>query len=305
MADAHFEEFCSATLPRMLHEGCGVEEPLANAIGADIRSRGEAFARLDPISQGVLAASFVEDVVEYQPAEVSSRMKAATAVVVRNSLLEQVHAAGAVNDARIEAITTSGARALAEFLGTDHDQADEPSRDDPFADLSAKFPRAWAALSALATAVVSGGRVTARQVQAPVPSWPGPDEVLTADRAESNSKVVIRSGIEPSMDDRLVEMLREGVASRDSAFIVPSLSRISRNSSVLHHAIELLLARDGQIITTNYWIRPSEVWARRGRLLVPDVTRPTSGFEELRGLSGRHRKTVESVAHSLLALPQD
>lgn len=300
IAARDFREFCHGVIPGMLHKACGVEASLANAIGADIFRRAEAFAALDIIAQGLLAAPFVEDVVDFEPMDVSIRLKAATAVVVRNSLLEQAHACGPVNAGGIEAITTSGARALSEFLEIDRHQSSASSGENLFGSLSAKFPRAWAALSALSIAVSSGGgRVSCMKVDAPAPKWPEAREVVSARRSEHNAEVVVRSGIEAVMDDQLLERLRAVTDSKDYVFFLPSLSRVSRNLDVLLYALELLLANGGQILTTNYLMRTNEVWVRRGRLLAASAERTTSGLDDLRGLSGAHRKVVQEAAKSL------
>jgi hypothetical protein len=73
-----------------------------------------------------------------------------------------------------------------------------------------------------------------------------------------------------------------------------SLSRISRNSRKLLRVLEFLLAHRARILTTNYLLTDKEVWVRRRELIKPDSKHPMKGFEALSGLSGTHRKTVES-----------
>src|SRR5438445_11891235 len=108
--------FCQEHLPTLLHEACGVDQALAQQIGEDVLVRAEAFAALDPASQDILTVPFVEEVFDYQPREASPRMKAAVAVVVRNSCLEEAHVSGPVNPGGIEAITTMAAGSLSQLI---------------------------------------------------------------------------------------------------------------------------------------------------------------------------------------------
>jgi hypothetical protein len=73
-----------------------------------------------------------------------------------------------------------------------------------------------------------------------------------------------------------------------------NLSRVSRNSGKLLRVLEFLLAQRARILTTNYLLTDKEAWVRRGELVKPDSKHPMKGFEVLGGLSGTHRKSVES-----------
>jgi hypothetical protein len=76
-----------------------------------------------------------------------------------------------------------------------------------------------------------------------------------------------------------------------------TLSRISRNSGKLLRVLEFLLAHKARILTTNYLITCKKVWVRRHDLVKPDSVHPMNGFRNLSGVSGSHRKTVESYIH--------
>lgn len=114
--------FCQDVVPTVLREACNVEDSLAESIGADIYRRAGAFADSDLHTRRVLTAPFIEDVVDFEPVEAPLDLRAATAVVLRNSLLEQAHANGDVNDGGIKVLTTLGARALSAYLRIDQRQ---------------------------------------------------------------------------------------------------------------------------------------------------------------------------------------
>jgi hypothetical protein len=82
----------------------------------------------------------------------------------------------------------------------------------------------------------------------------------------------------------------------DFVLCTSALSRYSCNSEKLHRILEFLLAHRATILTTNYLIRPTDVWVRRGALVKPDSSRPFAGALDTRGLAGPHRKVAESVA---------
>jgi hypothetical protein len=56
----------------------------------------------------------------------------------------------------------------------------------------------------------------------------------------------------------------------DRILVTSALSRYSRNSEKLHRILEYLLAHSATVLTTNYLIRSSDVWVRRGDLVKPD-----------------------------------
>ena len=59
--------------------------------------------------------------------------------------------------------------------------------------------------------------------------------------------------------------------------------------------LEFLLAHDATILTTNYLIRPGDVWVRRGDLVKPNSRDPYAGIANTHGLSGTHRKLADTI----------
>jgi hypothetical protein len=286
------QTLCLVELPAVLRE-CGVDQAEADAIGADILARARAFAALDDAARNTLVAPFIEEVTNYEPRDVSPALRAAVTVVVRNSLLETVHAAGLVSGPELRIVTAAAARPLAELLTMATDNPPHIPQNDVFTRLPATYPRAWAALTALADTVGQGGRRDYRLPDAPVPVLPTADEVVAARRGKQHLGSVVESAITPAFNQQLVDGLRL-VITHQVPFYVPSLSRVSRNMDKLLRVMELLLARDVPIVTTNYLIRSYDVWVRR-RLVQPDNYSRLSGLDTLDGLSGSHRKLVQAI----------
>jgi hypothetical protein len=303
----HMARFCGEILPEMLVEACGVAAPAASRAAEDVLLRAEAAARLDRASCEILAAPFFEESFSNEPDEAPVWMKAITTLVIRNSQLEELHANGPVNDGGITAVTTYGLGPLSHLIAARRRRPlpAATSPDDPFAGLAVAYPRAWACLDALRTSLVGGGgRVGYRLPEAPVPGLPDATEVTDAqpaDHLEMPSTAftgVVFSGIDPRFDQNALRWLK---AAEDDELILglSGLSRTSRNSRKLLRTLEFLLAHRGKVITTNYLLTCKEVWVRRHEIIKPDSERPMNGIRNLSGLSGSHKKTVESYVHQV------
>lgn len=93
------------------------------------------------------------------------------------------------------------------------------------------------------------------------------------------------SAIDPRFDQKLYGLLQQ-VAQGEIVLYTSALSRYSRNSAKLHRVLEFLLAHGATILTTNYLLRPGDVWVRRGDLVKPNSEDPAASIGDLRGLSG-------------------
>jgi hypothetical protein len=295
--------FCRDLLPEMLTGACGVAAPDARLVAEDVLRRAEAAARLDRDSCEILAAPFFEESFRHEPDGASAWMKAITTLVIRNSLLEDLHASGPVNAGGITAITTSGLGPLSHLIAA-HRRRPLPASpaSDPFASLAAGYPRAWSCLAALRTALLSGGgRVGYRPPQAPLPGLPDPSEVIDAPGAFT---AVVLSGIDPRFDQNALQLL-QAAENEEMLIALSGLSRISRNSRKLLRVVEFLLARQATVLTTNYLLTCKEASVRRRELVKPDSLRPMDGLQNTSGLTGSHRKTVEAHAHQVSRPPAD
>lgn len=291
---AHMVKYCDQVLPDLLTSACDVDPDLARRIGADVLRRAEALATLPQRQQDVLIAPFVEEVFDHEPVDSPLDLKAKVTLVVRNSLLEQAHHDGPLASG-IVAVTQYATAPLSHLLAARHRQPVGYDGPNPFAGLAARYPRAWACLDALTDVFADGGRQALRLPAAPIPELPTGDEVVDATPSAGDGAVTIFSAIDPRFDQNLIDLLNR--AAGGEIFLVTSaLSRYSRNSEKLHRILEFLLAHDATILTTNYLIRPTDVWVRRGALVKPDSGRPYAGVIDTRGLAGTHRKLAERVA---------
>lgn len=300
---AHFARFCTEILPGML-EVCDVPAPDAVRVADDVSLRAEAVARMDPASREVLASPFYEESFTHEPYEAPAWLKAITTLVIRNSQLEELHANDGPVTGGITTITTYGLGPLSHLILARR-QSPLPAdvTDDPFVDLPKAYPRAWACLKALRTCLnCGGGRIGYHSPEGPAPDLPDANEVVEAKPAEhvempsDGFAGVIFSGIDPRFDQHGFHLLKTAAEGEGLLLGTSSLSRISRNSHKLLRVLEFLLAHHARILTTNYLLTDKEAWVRRQELVKPDSNHPMKGFEVLNGLSGTHRKTVESWA---------
>jgi hypothetical protein len=304
---ALFARFCTEILPGML-EVCEVPAPDAVLVAEDVSLRAEAVARMDPASREVLASPFYEESFTYEPDEAPAWLKAITTLVIRNSQLEEMHANDGPVNGGITTITTYGLGPLSHLIAARR-RSPLPAdvADDPFVDLPEAYPRAWACLEALRTCLnCGGGRIGYRSPQGPVPELPDVNEVIDAEPAENvempsdGFAAVVFSGIDPRFDQHGFHVLKTAAEGEGLLLGMSSLSRISRNSRKLLRVLEFLFAHRARILTTNYLLTDKEVWVRRQELVAPDSKHPMKGFEVLSGLSGTHRKTVESWARQIM-----
>lgn len=299
----HFARYCDEILPGMLRV-CEVPASDATRVAEDVSLRAEAVARMDLPTREILAAPFYEESFSHEPDDASAWLKAITTLVIRNSQLEDTHANGGPLGSGITPITTYGTGPLSHLIAARR-QSPLPTdgSDDPFGSLPEAYPRAWACLEALRTCVhLGGGRMAYRSPGGPTPQLPDASEVIDAEPADnvempsngSGFTGVIFSGIDPRFDQHGFNVLKMATEDKGLLLGLSSLSRISRNSRKQLRVLEFLLAHRARILTTNYLLTDKEVWVRRREPVKPDSNRPMKGFEDLSGLSGSHRKTVES-----------
>jgi hypothetical protein len=291
--------FCQQVLPAMLREACQVDAAQAEAIGANVLIRAEAFAALDREAQAVLVAPFLEEVFDHEPDDAPLKLKGAVTIVVRNSLLEEAHVEGHVNAGGIQAMTVAAAAPLSHLLVARRRQPLPAAANSPFLDLQAKYPRAWACLSALAGVIGTGGRQGYRLPEAARPELPAATEQVEARPSKRDESAVVLSAIDPRFDAKLMAVLRLAVTNTGQPIFVTALSRFSRNSDKLLRIIEFLLAHQAEILTTNYLLRTRDVWARRGEFVKPDGDDEHAGLENTRGLAGAHRETARRLLADL------
>jgi hypothetical protein len=290
-------KFCREVMPGVLTDACDVKPDLAQLIGDDVLARAEAFAALPFSDHEVLVAPFVEEVFDHEPLDTSLGLRAMVTVVVRNSLLEQAHHDGDLNSG-IVVITRYAAGPLSHFLASRRRNPINLNGPNPFRDLSAQYPRAWACLTALSEVFSTGGRQPLRLPTAPLPQLPFGDELATPPPPSRDTATAVSSAIDPRFDQHLLTLLQQAT-QEPTVLYTSALSRYSRNSAKLHRVLEFLLAHKATILTTNYLIRPGDVWVRRGDLVKPNSRDPYAGIADTRGLSGTHRNLANTVTTQL------
>ena len=292
------EQYCRDVVPGVLHDVCEVDLERAGEIARDMLVRGEAFAALDQHAQDVLMGPFIEEVFAYEPVDAPVYLKAAVAIIVRNSHLEEVHADGHVNEGGIQAITSTALAPVSHLIAARRREPQPVNGPNPFHGLRETYPRAWACLEALTEAYAEGGRIGYRASKAPVPLLPTLDERVqtTAVTSGTGDRFFVQSGIEVRFDDQLVAQM-EAAAQAPLALFLPTLSRASRNTAKMMRTLEFFLAHRATIVTTNFMLRAEDVWVRRGDLVQPDNSgEHTRGLHDLTGLGGAHRRMVQQLA---------
>jgi hypothetical protein len=179
--------------------------------------------------------------------------------------------------------------AIGAFQEVDVGGANAHPRQDIFGDLSRRFPTAWHVLSLLGNSSESEieCNLTKAESQTMDSSLP--------ERGVQHHKVVA-SGIDPRLDDQLVEMLGMVKRGERDLFFSPSFKGITRNPEKLLSIIDYVLRYGGTLLTPNYLLSPTYL-ARRNPLL-----RPIHNFSDLwvpvtnpEGLTERHRGLLASL----------
>jgi hypothetical protein len=280
--------------------GEGVEPAVAQALGVEMTQRADSFAASGARARDVLRAPWIEEVTGYEPAEADVPLLAAVTLVVRNSGLEHQHAGGQLGSGAVRDITTLAAGPLLGYLNPrySYDLAAPPA--GVFAGLDDRYPRAWAALGAVLECAGRGEARAGYRVPAglPTPALPDEDELLDVDRRDDGQ--VVFDGIDPRFDQVAMHLLKEVVGGDRDLVYVSHLSRLSRNTEKLLRMLEIILAADVPVLTTNMLLRPNDVWVRQcDAFIAPVSTDPLAGLRELRGLAGSHRKLVASLEEQL------
>jgi hypothetical protein len=294
--------YCREVLPGMLIDVCGVAIEAAERVAQDVLARAEALCRLDYRRQEIIAAPFFEESFDHEPADAPLWTKAITTVIIRNGLLEELHADGPVESGGIQGITTYGLGPVSHLRAARRLNAITlPASQDIFGSLADRYPRAWACLDRLRGLLnEGGGRLGYRPPDAAVPVLPDPEELVKAPAASSvevpSDKVqaVIFSAIDPRFDQSAYSVLKAALEGPGLIVGFSALSRISRNSDKLLRVLEFLLAHEARVLTTNYLLADGEVWVRKKELVKPDSHDWLAGWKVSKGLSGAHRKTVDT-----------
>ena len=243
----------------------------------------------------VLAA---EEASFWEPRSASLETRSLVLLGVRNSLVEDLgtprpsvaalkSGRELLPDDRMPWITSEAVKYF--DSANPHNLRAQPGRD-LFGDLPCRFPNAWHVLSLLGNS--PGGEIACTfPMMEPEPV----DSAVARRHVERHT--VVCSGIDPRLDDHLVQVLGQIKAGDLDLFFSPSFKTITRNPEKLLYIIDSVLRYGGTVLTSNYLLSPTYL-ARRDPLLRPihynseleaQLKNPT-------GLYDRHRDLLASLA---------
>lgn len=286
----------------------GFSSPQIAAVTSDVDIRLRAILcrwSNEPLRRTLLFHG-VEESTFYDPARGDPDARALVVVGIRNSLLEDFAstteaarrwgaAAPLVSDRNIREITSD---LLACMVGLDlaalAERVGAPPHDlDPFADLSARYPLAWKAMSEAASMVGHA------KVYDPLPA--GHDSILpdSSPTATSGSTFVSAavSGIDARIDQGLAQGMRDTVEGGLPFMGFSGFRGCSRNPDKLYRVMNDLMNHDLAFVTPNYFLSNGYV-ARRQALLRPCHTDPEflAQIADHSGLKPRHREALDAMA---------
>jgi hypothetical protein len=171
------------------------------------------------------------------------------------------------------------------FQAADLDAVRVQTDQDLFRSLSRRFPNAWYVLSLL-----GNSPVTEFECQLPMAEAEAMD--FSASRC-GKSHTEVESGIDPGLNDFLVEFLRKVESKEADLFFSFAFKGITRNPEKLLSILDHVLRYGGTVLTPNYLLSPNYV-ARRDPLI-----RPAHATSEIPaqianqvGLTQRHKEAL-------------
>jgi hypothetical protein len=251
--------------------------------------------------RGALLVLAAEEASFWEPRDARLEIRSLVLLGVRNSLIEDLGASHPYTkelrsarerlpDHQMPWIT---GEAIQYFEATGLDGLRTARGEDVFGGLPRRYPVAWRALSLLA-------RSPENEIECDLPAaQPQPVDSLCAG-GEVRIHEVVTSGIDPRLDDQLLEILKLIEANELPIFSSPSFKSITRNPGKLLYIIDHVLRYGGTVLTPNYLLSPSRL-ARRDPLLRPihNNAEFASQLENVSGLSERHRNALALLTSDL------
>lgn len=238
-----------------------------------------------------------EEASFWEPCSASLEIRSLVVVAVRNSLITDLNADRAYTkalrspgqllpDERMPWITSE---AVKYFETINLDAVHVHPERDVLGDLPRRFPNAWHVLSLL-------GGSSEREIACELPMAESEQIYISTYKMVFQHRLVVASGIDPSLDYHLVDMLRRIKLRELDLFVTLSFKHITRNPEKLLAILDHVLRDGGMILTPNYLLSPTYL-ARRNPLL-----RPAHYASELEtqvanpeGLSERHKEILASL----------
>jgi len=238
-----------------------------------------------------------EEACFWRPHSASIEIRSLVVVAVRNSLIEDLGTSQPYTkalrsreellpDERMPWITSE---AIEYFAAANFDAMQIQPKQDVFGDLPHRFPNAWHALSLL-------GGLSEGGIACEPPMAEAEPMDFSASKRDVQHRSVVASGIDPRLDDHLVEMLRHIKLREVDMFFSPAFKWITRDPEKLLSIIDSVLRYGGTVLTLNYLLSPTYI-ARRNPLMRPAhyTSEIPSQLTNPEGLSDRHKEALASL----------
>ncbi len=241
-----------------------------------------------------------EEASFWEPRSANLEIRSLVVVAVRNSLIEDLGASRPYRevlqsrnpllpDDRMPWITSE---AVKYFDAADLDGVQIEAKQDVFGDLPRRFPNAWHVLSLL-------GNSSDNEIACELPDGESEPMDLPAARRDVEHHVVVASGIDPRLDDQLLQAMTLAKAGELDLFFAPSFKGITRNPEKLLIVLNHILRCGRSVLTPNYLLSPTYL-ARRDPLFRPihfdsELEAQVNNAE---GLSKRHKEALALLMSS-------
>jgi hypothetical protein len=238
-----------------------------------------------------------EEASFWEPRTASLETRSLVVVAVRNSLIEDLGAShpytkalrsrkARLPDDLMPWITSE---AVKYFESASLGGAQVQPERDLFGDLPRRFPNAWHCLSLF-------GESSENEIGCQLPTGEGEPMGLPASHAGVQNYTVVSSGIDPTLDDHLLDMLERIKQREVEIFFSPSFKHITRNPEKLLSVIDSVLRYGRKVLTLNYLLSPLFL-ARRNPLIRPAHYNSEIGAQVANpdGLTERHKELLASL----------
>ena len=259
--------------PVLAHHG--VPGDLRALVAADVTLRAGWLLGEHDTTRSVLLAPWLERAAFHLPAHTGVTARAEATAVVRNSVVEDLHAVGVLADGVIVELTASAA-VLFDRAPRPWDRAEHPLT----VTLRDRFPASWSALAALGAAWATGVHRLDYHVDDALPPAPllAPD-TFHAPAATGPVPADGRSGRSLRLAPQMYHSLCAVLAGPGGRLTVGSLTQLGRGYLRLFGLLEAVLTRSGSLVTVNYLLGPDG-----GHQRVPPRA-PASGLAALAQLA--------------------
>lgn len=304
----HYIEKC--LIPRLILFGLNAD--MAFIVSNDIKKRlSEIIGRWDDTYfRKTLLLTGLEEAYFYQPSA-NLDIKSMVVVGIRNSLLEDMASTkeaakkiGAENkiisDDNIKIITSD---AIKYFSKVDLSLLSKEclcGEDNLYYQLQSKYPFAWTALRAVNRMVGNKGKY--------MPIEDKHIDILNISKFQvcdtSLMANVVLSGMDPSIDAKMLNTLKAIEDNQIDAFFSDSFKMVTRHPDKLFKIIDFVLSHGASFVTFNYYLSNGYV-TRRRPLLKPahTVTELRYKLTKLEGLEKKHQQVLKSIRSNVTHRP--